>query len=226
MFYLISLSVRVKMNEKGASRPYFTKDERLALMKELGVGLYSDARYKCSTCGIKPKSNTKDGGVKKLSLCSRCSDVWYCGAECAKKGWTVGGHKQSCGSLPVEMPIKVTLRTFITIKKETMVPSGVSIVDNKNCGYLLVLAKDESDEEYFDVLTNLSVQVEPDEKGATAEGEWDQTMRRQLRASMNGLSCLSIDDSDTGMTAKELHDTREAFGFSDTFGKVPYNKKW
>ena len=133
---LISLSVKMKMDAKGASRPFYTRDERLALMKELGVRMYADSRYKCSTCG-KTKG---DEGVKQLSLCSRCSDVWYCGAECSKKGWKTGGHKQLCGRLPVEQPIKLTEMSINVLTSEML--TGVSIIDNTAGDSLLVLAKD------------------------------------------------------------------------------------
>ena len=175
---LISLSVKMKMDAKGASRPFYTRDERLALMKELGVGMYADSRYKCSTCG-KTKG---DEGVKQLSLCSRCSDVWYCGAECSKKGWKTGGHKQLCGRLPVEQPIKLTEMSINVLTSEML--TGVSIIDNTAGDSLLVLAKDSKksilDGEVYDVLTNETVEIVQDQNRANTDGG----MMRDLMAAL------------------------------------------
>jgi len=250
---LIRLSVKLKMKEEGASRPYFTRDDRLDLMKELGIGLYSDTRYKCSTCG-KTKSTTKgDDGVKQLSLCSRCSDVWYCGAECAKKGWSEGGHKHSCGSLSVEQPLQVTDMAMTVIFSDMC--TGVSIVDNKSCDQLLVLAREKSffkkvgskmTEGVYDVLTDKEVEMEVNEKGADTDGSLMEDMMATFGGFGGGLlggvlgqgsSNLSIDEKMTqqmkqsdiksGKCAKELHDIREKAGdWLSGLSRVPYGKKW
>ena len=64
---LLGLIVEQKIME-GASRPYFSHDERLDLMKELGFGLYSDNGLKCSCCGKTDSELAK----KKLVLCANC----------------------------------------------------------------------------------------------------------------------------------------------------------
>ncbi len=44
-------SILLKVEQKkGASRPYFSNDERIDLMKELGFRVYSDNNLKCSCC--------------------------------------------------------------------------------------------------------------------------------------------------------------------------------
>ena len=249
----IRLSAKLKMGKEGASRPYYTNDERLDLMKELGIGLYSDARYRCSTCGKTKSSANGDGGVKKLSLCSRCSDVWYCGAECAKKGWSAGGHKQLCGSLPVEQPMRVTEMAMRVLYGGML--TGVSIIDNTGCGQLLVLSQEESTGDkvskiltsgVYDVLTDESVEIEVDKNGADTDGGMMNEMMAGLGGFGGGLfggmlgpgsSNLSLDekmtlqmkqsDKRSGKCAKELHDTREKLGdWLWGLKRVPYNKKW
>ena len=132
----------------------------------------------CSTCG-KTKG---DEGVKQLSLCSRCSDVWYCGAECSKKGWKTGGHKQLCGRLPVEQPIKLTEMSINVLTSEML--TGVSIIDNTAGDSLLVLARDSKksilDGEVYDVLTNETVEIVQDQNGANTDGG----MMRDLMAAL------------------------------------------
>ena len=240
----IRLSTKLKMREEGASRPYYSRDERLDLMKELGIGLYLDARYNCATCG-KTKSSAKgDGGVKQLSLCSRCSDIWYCGAECAKIGWKEGGHKEVCGSLPVEQPMKVTDMTIGILYTELTM--GVTIIENSGCDELLVLAKDESangqidskiTSGIYDVLTDKKVEIEVDKKGANISDHrfmcginpLDNARMRSSELSLDEKMTIQMKDMDTksGKCMKEMHDIREKAG-DWLFGlsRVPYKKKW
>ena len=69
---LLRLTVEQK---KGASRPYFSNDERLDFMKELGFRMYSDNNLKCSCCD---KSDLELAKLKKkLVLCASCKGAWY-----------------------------------------------------------------------------------------------------------------------------------------------------
>lgn len=45
-------------------------------------------RNHCATCGI------CEGGVVKLSICSKCKAVRYCSVQCQKADWTT--HKSTC----------------------------------------------------------------------------------------------------------------------------------
>ena len=154
-FSLIQHTVNSKMKKEGTMRPYFTQSERVKLWKELGVGLYSKDRYKCHTCG---KTNGAEG--EKLSLCSRCNDVWYCSIDCSRKGWK-GGHKQSCGLLPVNVPMKLSTVMYAQVITPLLF-GKVSIVDSSGSNYLLALAQEDSDGEIFDVLTDIVVHIEED----------------------------------------------------------------
>jgi len=47
---------------------------------------------KCDHCG-----KTRDElGVAHLQSCSRCKKAYYCSADCQRKQWREGGHKQHC----------------------------------------------------------------------------------------------------------------------------------
>ena len=85
---LLRLTVEQK---KGASRPYFSNDERLDFMKELGFRMYSDNNLKCSCCD---KSDLELAKLKnKLVLCASCKGAWYCGRDCQKKDRKKGHSK-------------------------------------------------------------------------------------------------------------------------------------
>ena len=50
----------------------------------------------CAQCGALPSPTTK------LSKCSRCQAVRYCGIACRDAHWREGGHKRECRALRVE----------------------------------------------------------------------------------------------------------------------------
>lgn len=50
---------------------------------------------RCDGCG----RTREELGVTHLRSCSRCKKAYYCGAECQRKQWKVGGHKQHCREL-------------------------------------------------------------------------------------------------------------------------------
>ena len=39
------------------------------------------------------------GLLKDFKLCPQCNTTRYCGDACQKHDWTVGGHKETCGTL-------------------------------------------------------------------------------------------------------------------------------
>ena len=80
--------IHIKKNAE-RQRPYFTNDERVALMKEIGFGIWSVDGFKCDHC-------ERTEPEVKLALCSACKDVWYCvGSDCFKLGWK-RRHKKEC----------------------------------------------------------------------------------------------------------------------------------
>jgi len=38
------------------------------------------------------------GHLKNFKVCPQCKTARYCGAECQKQAWTMGGHKETCGT--------------------------------------------------------------------------------------------------------------------------------
>jgi len=38
------------------------------------------------------------GHLKDFKVCPQCKTARYCGAACQKADWTVGGHKEKCGT--------------------------------------------------------------------------------------------------------------------------------
>ncbi|KAL9187588.1 hypothetical protein ACHAXT_001691 [Thalassiosira profunda] len=238
----IKRAVKLKMKEEGACRPYFSRDERLGLMKELGIGTYSAGRYQCHACGRTKSKRSGQDRVKELSLCSGCAEVWYCSVECSKKGWK-GGHKQQCGSLPIELPIKLSRTGYMKILGDMM--TGICIIDNKGGDYVLALAQDgelHEDRIIYDVLSDNEIAIEEDENGASGSmeemfdglGFGGGLFFGGLGRGSSGLSAnermtraTASADAKSGMSAKELHDTRAACGdWLQGLSKVPYNKKW
>ena len=129
----------------GIQRPLFATEERLDLMEELNFGVYSANRFKCKCC-------RKTAPEVKLSLCSACSDVWYCGNECAKKAWKAG-HKKSCGqphfglSSGADPPMLNTDDEFDE--------DGFSLLaDVINGGHQWIICKDKESGEHFEALTD------------------------------------------------------------------------
>jgi MYND finger len=45
-------------------------------------------------CGNREQLET---GKERMKRCAKCKDVWYCGAECQKAGWSE--HKGRCKEL-------------------------------------------------------------------------------------------------------------------------------
>ena len=41
------------------------------------------------------------GQLKDFKICPQCKNARYCGAACQKQDWNAGGHKETCGKLPV-----------------------------------------------------------------------------------------------------------------------------
>ncbi len=151
---LLGLTVEQKILE-GATRPYFSHDERLDLMKELGFGMYSNNGLKCSCCG---KTDLELAKLKKkLELCSNCKGVWYCGRECQKKAWK-NGHSKSCGKTPeLQQMMQGTsgLELQVSFTSSAQLKLGhVCLFRKKHDSSILILMKDKSTDQIFDVLTD------------------------------------------------------------------------
>ena len=39
------------------------------------------------------------GHLKEFKVCPQCKSARYCGDACQKQDWTMGGHKEMCGTL-------------------------------------------------------------------------------------------------------------------------------
>ena len=42
------------------------------------------------------------GQLKDFKVCPQCKTARYCGSACQKQDWTVGGHKEKCGTFHCE----------------------------------------------------------------------------------------------------------------------------
>lgn len=154
---IIRMVIKIKI-QNGESRPFFTKDEQLDLMKENAYGIYSPSSRKCINCGEK----------ENLSLCSGCKSVWLCGKSCAKEAWRAG-HKHSCGTKPYtgdimgEVPARevvpyampaFTLQNVLSEVEEDCEGSlGISMLNMSDRNFL-VLCRDPRSGEIFDALTD------------------------------------------------------------------------
>ena len=85
--YLVAMAMQ-KVEDRRA-RPHYSTEERDSLFKELKLRHYSDERYQCHECGIKPSSSVD------LMHCSACMSVWYCSKKCHRRSWR-SGHKAVC----------------------------------------------------------------------------------------------------------------------------------
>lgn len=75
----------------GASRPFYTQNERDSIERDLGLNAFDRDNYHCLQCGAGPSEVA-------LKRCGSCMRVWFCGPACQKRTWTEG-HKDSCPSL-------------------------------------------------------------------------------------------------------------------------------
>ena len=148
----------------GIQRPLFATKERLDLMEELNFGVYSTNRFKCNCC-------QKTAPEVKLSICSACSDVWYCGNECAKKAWKAG-HKKSCGQPHFSLSSGADPPLLNT--DEEIDEDGFSVlVDVINGGHQWIICKDKESGEYFEALTDETMWITKQDRslGADSPGE-------------------------------------------------------
>ncbi len=184
---LLGLIVEQKILE-GASRPYFSHDERLDLMKELGLGLYSDNGLQCSCCGETDSELAKL--KKKLVLCANCKGVWYCGRECQKKAWK-NGHNKSCGKTPDLQTEHVSELSSAQLKL-----GRLCLFRKKHDSSILVLLRDKSNDQIFDALTDqeyeLDVGGEVDEEIMSDEYYYhtmhkDLSREKEARGNLGGL---------------------------------------
>lgn len=156
---MIRMSIKLKI-QNGASRPFFTKDEQLDLMKEHAYGIYSPSCQKCMNCG----------NTEKLSLCSGCKGAWFCDKNCATKAWKAG-HKEQCGPKKYSGDILGKVQTVVPFAMPASFLQDVHVeLDNKlpvlgndsmglsmlNLGdrNFLALCKDPRSGEIFDVFTD------------------------------------------------------------------------
>ena len=159
---MIRMMIKVKI-QNGISRPYFTKDESLDVMKEFAYGIYSPKAQQCTNCGK----------TEKLSLCAGCKGAWFCGKSCAKDAWKAG-HKQRCGLkkyygdilgeekeevVPFMMPSFALQKVLDEIEGKDVDELtgedalGISMLNLGDRNFL-VLCKDPNSGETFDALTD------------------------------------------------------------------------
>jgi len=121
---IIGLTIESKIQE-GGCRPYFSHDERLDLMKELGIGMYSDNSLKCGCCG---KTDLELATLKKkLVLCANCKGVWYCGRECQKEAWKKG-HSKICGEKAGVQTKQVSLYPMLRSERDVCVCIATNMI--------------------------------------------------------------------------------------------------
>ena len=152
---------------KGIQRPLFSTKERLDLMEELNFGVYSADRFKCNCC-------QKTAPEVQLSLCSACSDVWYCGNECAKKAWKAG-HKKSCGHPHFDSGADPPI-----FSSEEFDEDGFCLLSSvlSGDGNQLIICKDKESGELFEALTDETFGVkkrggaESRDDSHTHQGDW------------------------------------------------------
>ena len=150
---IIRLTVEKKIRDN-TSRPYISADERLDLMKELGIGMYHASRLMCNSC-------KKTSPEVKLSSCGRCNKVWYCGKECAKKGW-INGHKESCNpGSDIVKPLRFPPPMMKQAMEEVSTHGGIFCLDGHDNRFVpMILCKDFSTGKIFDVLYDEDVDIE------------------------------------------------------------------
>jgi len=173
---IIGLTIESKIQE-GANRPYFSHDERLDLMKELGYGMYSDNSLKCGCCG---KTDLELAKLKKkLVLCATCKGVWYCGRECQKEAWKKGGHGKICGKTPDVQTKQVSFASYAQL-----ISGGLCFYRDKHDPSILVFIKDKSTDQTFDALTDQQYEIEVDDSRDTAQltEYYHHSMYRDLTA--------------------------------------------
>jgi hypothetical protein len=141
---ILKLELEIKI-QRGTTRPIFSHNERLDLMKELGFGMYSDDGLKCACCGKTDLDLAKLN--KTLVLCAKCKGVWYCGRECQKKSWK-GGHRKSCGRPRLKGPLKLP-----PIFLEGLERYGFCLAGDALNSKIFIFCKDKSGE-VFDALTD------------------------------------------------------------------------
>lgn len=146
---MIKLMLKIKIRD-GISRPYFSINEHLDLMKELGFGMYSADRYKCSFCCNK----TYMEGMK-LSLCLKCKWAWYCGPECTKKAWK-SWYRKTCGMPLVAQTLTLPLPMMQQVFKYIEIfAAPISFGPCKDVRVELFLCRDPSTGGIFNALTNI-----------------------------------------------------------------------
>ena len=84
---ILDILVAHKMR-RNAHRPFFSRTRIDCIEEEeLGIGIYSEGKYKCNECGV-------GRDCVCLSKCNGCKRVWYCSKECNKNTWS--RHKLVC----------------------------------------------------------------------------------------------------------------------------------
>ena len=123
--------------------------ERDSLFKELKLRHYSDERYQCHECGIKPSSSVD------LMHCSACMSVWYCSKKCHRRSWR-SGHKAVCPLLKASDDsnlLHIIIGKGMTRK---ILDEGFLLLRNDEQGNEshksepVIIVKDHNTGEYFD----------------------------------------------------------------------------
>ena len=149
-FHLVS-SVIEKMKDNGdLRRPLFSDRERKNIEKEVGLGMYSKARYICRGCSAEPSDSVQ------LRRCGRCKSAWFCSKACLKKSWHFddGGHKSDCRAECEEEIFSKELQLSTDVDIEH--GYGVGIVANYGP---IVIIHDEEKDEYFSGLTDHAISL-------------------------------------------------------------------
>lgn len=136
----------------GASRPHYTSQERDAIEKELGLGIYEVSSYRCShyDCEKEPSD------AVTLMLCDCCNEKWFCSKECTEVAWR-GGHRPNLLS-PDFMAIEQNEVSSSVIGRDKNAfsvhalngPAGPTIVS---------ILYDPKTDQYYDSLTDQKVKV-------------------------------------------------------------------
>ena len=168
---LLGLVVERKIQE-GAERPYFSHDERLDLMKELGFGMYSDNSLKCSCC---EKTDLELAKLKKkLVLCANCKGAWYCGRQCQKEAWKKG-HSKICGKAKGVQSMQVS---YIAASHFGL--GHLCLYRDSRDSSVLVLLKDKSTDQIFDALTDQEYDIDKEGLKERSAEYYYHTMHNDL----------------------------------------------
>ena len=122
----------------------FSDRERKKTEKELGLGMYSKARYVCRGCGAEPSDSVR------LRRCGRCKSAWFCSKACLKHSWhsDSGGHRGDCRPEYEEEIFSKELQPFTHTVGE-----GYALSNINDYGPVAIVRDDEKDE-FFSALTD------------------------------------------------------------------------